>query len=53
MHVPGRGADVDGRVVRRQRNYSIAPAYAWSRLIEVQGFGQRYIDASGTNTLGT
>ena len=28
-----------------QRNYSIAPGYAWSRLIEVQGFGQRYVDA--------
>ena len=28
------------------------PAFAWSRLIEVQGFGQRYVDAHGT-TLGT
>ena len=35
-----------------QRNYQIAPAFAWSRLVEVQGFGQRYIDAHGT-TLGT
>ncbi len=35
-----------------QRNYSIAPASAWSRLLEVQGFGQRYIDANG-NTVGT
>ncbi|HEX6477503.1 MAG TPA: glucodextranase DOMON-like domain-containing protein [Ktedonobacteraceae bacterium] len=35
-----------------QRNYVIAPAAAWSRLIEVQGFGQRYIDAHG-NTVGT
>ncbi len=35
-----------------QRNYAIAPASAWSRLIEVQGFGQRYVDAGGT-TLGT
>ena len=34
------------------RNFSIAPAFAWSRLIQVQGFGQRYVDASG-NTLGT
>jgi hypothetical protein len=33
------------------RNYAIAPGGAWSRLIEVQGFGQRYVDASG-NTLG-
>jgi glucoamylase len=35
-----------------QRNYMIAAGSAWSRLVEVQGFGQRYIDASGT-TLGT
>jgi glucoamylase len=35
-----------------QRNYSIASGSAWSRLLEVQGFGQRYIDASGT-TVGT
>jgi hypothetical protein len=30
-----------------QRNYSIAANSAWSRLIEVQGFGQRFVDASG------
>ena len=35
-----------------QRNYVIATDAAWSRLIEVQGFGQRYIDAHGA-TLGT
>ena len=35
-----------------QRNYLIAPASAWSDLIEVQGFGQRFVDATGT-TLGT
>ncbi len=35
-----------------QRNYQIAAGSAWSRLIEVQGFGQRYIDATGA-TLGT
>src|SRR5581483_7598379 len=34
------------------RNFEIAPAFAWDRLIQVQGFGQRYEDASGT-TLGT
>jgi glucoamylase len=34
------------------RNFQISPAYAWSRLIQVQGFGQRYEDASGA-TLGT
>jgi glucoamylase len=35
-----------------QRNYAIAAGSAWSRLLEVQGFGQRYIDATGS-TLGT
>ncbi len=35
-----------------QRNYSIASSAAWSRLLEVQGFGQRYIDANG-NGVGT
>jgi glucoamylase len=35
-----------------QRNYAIDPSFAWSRLVEVQGFGQRYIDAGG-HTLGT
>jgi glucan 1,4-alpha-glucosidase len=35
-----------------QRNYTIASGSAWSRLLEVQGFGQRYIDAQ-SNTVGT
>jgi glucoamylase len=35
-----------------QRNYTIAPTSAWSRLVEVQGFGQRYLDAGGA-TQGT
>jgi len=35
-----------------QRNYAIADGSAWSRLLEVQGFGQRYVDGGGT-TLGT
>ena len=34
------------------RNYSIASSGAWNKLIEVQGFGQRYVDAN-FNTLGT
>jgi hypothetical protein len=34
------------------RHYAIAPAFAWNRLVEVQGFGQRYVDAGGS-TLGT
>jgi glucoamylase len=38
-----------------QRNYTIDPADAWTRLIEVQGFGQRFIDASSPTpaTVGT
>ena len=35
-----------------QRNYTIAAADGWSRLLEVQGFGQRFVDAAG-NTAGT
>jgi glucoamylase len=34
------------------RNFQIAPAFAWSRLLQVQGFGQRYENASGA-TVGT
>ncbi|MEO8264585.1 MAG: glucodextranase DOMON-like domain-containing protein [Ilumatobacteraceae bacterium] len=34
------------------RNFHIAPDSAWSTLIQVQGFGQRFENASGT-TLGT
>jgi glucoamylase len=35
-----------------QRNYAIDGGSAWNRLIEVQGFGQRFIDASGA-TVGS
>ena len=35
-----------------QRNYTIGATGAWSRLLEVQGFGQRFIDATGA-TSGT
>jgi glucoamylase len=31
------------------RNYTIAGADAWSRLIEVQGFGQLFVDPSNTS----
>ncbi|HZD02582.1 MAG TPA: glucodextranase DOMON-like domain-containing protein [Actinomycetes bacterium] len=31
-----------------QRDYAVAEGSAWSRLLEVQGFGQRYVDAGGT-----
>ena len=34
------------------RNFTIDAPFAWSRMIQVQGFGQRYIDANGA-TLGT
>jgi glucan 1,4-alpha-glucosidase len=35
-----------------ERNYAIDPAFAWNHLVEVQGFGQRFIDAGG-GTVGT
>ncbi len=35
-----------------QRNYTVDPASAWTRLIEVQGFGQRFVDAGGA-TVGS
>ncbi len=31
------------------RNYTIASSAAWSRLLEVQGFGQKYVDANGAS----
>ena len=46
MHVPG-ATPTSTAASFPQRNYAIAPGGAWSRLLEVQGFGQRYIDASG------
>ena len=45
-------ADTSTAALYPQRNYAIAAGSAWNRLIEVQGFGQAYIDAHGT-TLGT
>ena len=51
VHDPG-AATTSTAASFATRNYAIAPDAAWSRLIEVQGFGQRYIDATGT-TLGT
>jgi glucoamylase len=33
------------------RNYAIDAGSAWNRLIEVQGFGQRFVDAAGS-TMG-
>jgi hypothetical protein len=53
VHNPGTAAaDTSTAASFSQRNYAIASAAAWSRLVEVQGFGQRYTDAHGT-TLGT
>jgi hypothetical protein len=51
VHVPG-AATTSTAAANTSRNFQIAAADAWSRLIQVQGFGQRYQDASG-NTLGT
>jgi carbohydrate-binding DOMON domain-containing protein len=51
VHDPG-AASTSTAASFPQRRYTIAPDGAWSRLIEVQGFGQRYVDASGA-TLGT
>jgi glucoamylase len=51
VHRPG-AAPTSTAASFAQRNYRIADAGAWDRLIEVQGFGQRFVDASGT-TLGT
>jgi glucoamylase len=52
VHVPG-ASPTSTAASFLQRNYAIAPAFDWSRLVEVQGFGNnRFIDASGA-TLGT
>jgi carbohydrate-binding DOMON domain-containing protein len=51
VHEPG-AAPTSTAASFPQRNYTIASADAWSRLIEVQGFGQRFVDASGA-TVGT
>jgi carbohydrate-binding DOMON domain-containing protein len=51
VHVPG-ASTTSTHAANDSRNFTIAPAFAWSRLIQVQGFGQRYEDASHA-TLGT
>ena len=40
-------ADTSVAAAFTTRNYEIAASGAWSRLIQVQGFGQRYVDAHG------
>jgi glucoamylase len=53
VHDPNAAsADTSTAASFPQRNYTIASSSAWSRLLEVQGFGQRYIDAHG-NPMGT
>jgi glucoamylase len=51
VHVPG-SSPTSNAAAFPGRRYAIAPSGAWSRLLEVQGFGQRYVDATGA-TLGT
>jgi glucoamylase len=51
VHDPG-AATTSTAAAHPLRNFAIAPAFAWSRLVQVQGFGQRYVDANA-NTLGT
>ena len=53
VHDPGAApVDTSTAASFTARHYSISAAGAWSRLLEVQGFGQRYVDAHGV-TLGT
>jgi glucoamylase len=52
VHQPG-AATTSTAASFAARNYTIAPDSAWSRLLEVQGFGQRFVDASNTTTVGT
>jgi glucoamylase len=53
VHDPNAAsADTSTAASFPQRNYMVDPSAAWSRLLEVQGFGQRFIDAHNT-TLGT
>ncbi|HWE61432.1 MAG TPA: glucodextranase DOMON-like domain-containing protein [Chloroflexota bacterium] len=53
VHNPvAAAADTSTSAAYASRNYQITPAAAWSRLLEVQGFGQQYVDAHGA-TQGT
>ena len=48
VHDPAAAAsDTSTAAAYAQRNYSIDAGSAWDRLIEVQGFGQAYLDAHG------
>jgi hypothetical protein len=50
VHDPGVSA-TSTTAANTSRNFEIDPAFAWSRLLQVQGFGQRYEDSSG-HTVG-
>jgi hypothetical protein len=54
VHVPG-ASPTSTAAAFPQRNYVIAPGGAWSERLEVQGFGQQFVDAASPipNTLGT
>jgi len=55
VHIPGQPATTASSFqtpTGNPRHYTIDPSGAWSRLIEVQGFGQRYVDSSNQTTLG-
>ena len=45
VHVPG-AVTTSTAAANASRNFTIAAPFAWSRLIQAQGFGQRYVDAS-------
>jgi glucoamylase len=47
VHIPG-ASPTSTAAAFAQRNYTTTP---WAKRIEIQGFGQQYVDASGT-TLG-
>jgi glucoamylase len=51
VHVPG-ASPTSTAPPYASRNYAIGSGGEWSRLLEVQGFGQKFVDAAG-NTLGT
>ncbi len=51
VHEPG-ASPTSTSAANASRNFQIAQASAWSRLLQVQGFGQRYEDTSG-HTVGT
>lgn len=51
VHDPAAGS-TSTAASNATRNFTIDSQFAWNRMIQAQGFGQRYIDAGGA-TLGT